>query len=160
MLRPCLKRKPRRVGRQEGKRRVFVFAVLGEIEVDAAHEVPGGMAAFEKLLHGELGCRQFGIEGRIDAMPQVGQQGRRQVFRAGHRRNGEDHLLQLRVRWCRHRWLDATLANSGKRTQCRYVGAPELPPVRQHRWQNRANFVSAQTQQSVSRAVCERLLQS
>jgi hypothetical protein len=118
------------------------------------------MAAFEELLHGELGYGQFGIEGRIDAMPQVGQQGGRQIFCAGHRRYREGHLLQLTVRWCWHRRLGATLADSGKRTQRRHVAAPELPPVRQHRWQNGANFVGAQAQQSVSRALRERLLQS
>ena len=118
------------------------------------------MAAFEELLHGEVGHGQFDIEGCIDAMPQVGQQGGRQVFRAGHRRNGERHLLQLVIRWYRHWRLGATLANSGKRAQRRHVAARELPPVRQHRWQNRANLVGAQAQQSVSRALCERLLQS
>jgi len=87
MLRLRLHREPGRVGRQECKRRVFVLPVLGKIEVYAAHEVPGGMATFEELLHREIGCSQFGIEGRIDAMPQVGQQGGCQVFCAGHRRN-------------------------------------------------------------------------
>ena len=96
MLRLRFKRKPRRVGRQECKRRVFVLAVLGEIEVHAANQVPGGMAAFEELLHGELGYGQFGIEGRIDAMPQVGQQDGRQVFCAGHRRNCEGPPRQAR----------------------------------------------------------------
>jgi hypothetical protein len=65
MLRLRLNREPRRVGRQECKRRLFVLPFLGEIEVHAANQVPGGMAAFEELLHGELGYGQFGIEGRI-----------------------------------------------------------------------------------------------
>ena len=56
--------------------------------------------------------------------------------------------------------LAATLAKSGKRAQRRHVAARELPPVRQHRRQNRADLVGAQPQQSVSRALCERLLQS
>ena len=86
-------------GRQEGKRRVFVLSVLGEIEVDAANEVPGRMPTFEKLMHGELGCRQFGIEGRIDFLPQAGQKTSCQVFCAGHWRNREGHLLKLPVRW-------------------------------------------------------------
>ena len=69
MLRLRLYGKPRCVGSQKRKRGVFVLPVLGEIEVDAANEVPGGMAAFEELLHGEVGRGQFDIEGRVDAMP-------------------------------------------------------------------------------------------
>jgi len=160
MLRLRLTRKPCRVGRQECKRRFFVPSVLGEIEVHAANEVPGGMGSFEELLHGELGCGQFSIEGRIDAVPQVGQQGGRQIFCTGHRRNCAGHLLQVVVRWRRHRGLGAIRTDSGKRTQRHQVAAPELPPIRQHRWQNGGNLVGAQAQQSVSRAFRERLLQS
>src|SRR5215472_7324115 len=73
MLRLRLKRKSRRVGRQECERRVLVLPILREIEVYPAHKVPGGMAAFEELLHCELSDSQFGVEGGIDAVPQVGQ---------------------------------------------------------------------------------------
>ena len=67
MLRLAFGRKPRRVGRQERERRLLVLAVLGEIEVHAADQVPGRMAALEELLHGEPGLGQLGIEGRVDA---------------------------------------------------------------------------------------------
>ena len=41
MLRPGLRRKPRRVGRHEGERRLRVAAVLGQVEMHAADQVPG-----------------------------------------------------------------------------------------------------------------------
>ena len=103
MLGLGLGRQPRRVGRQEGERGVLVLAVLREIEMHAPDQVPGRMTALEELLHGELGWRQLGIEGRIHASPQIGQDRRRQVFRAGHGRNGRGHRVQLAVGGDRHR---------------------------------------------------------
>ena len=55
MLRLGLRRQPRRVGRQEGERRFLVLAVLGQIEMHAPDQVPGGIAALEELLNGEPG---------------------------------------------------------------------------------------------------------
>ena len=69
MLRLGLGRKPRRVGCQERERGVLVLPVLGKIEMNAPHQVPGRMTALEELLHGELGLSQLGIEGRIHAAP-------------------------------------------------------------------------------------------
>ena len=109
-----LSRKPCRVGRQERERGVLVLPVLGKIEMHAPDQVPGRMSAFEELLHGELGIGQLGIEGRIHASPKIGQDGRRQVFRAGHGRNGRGHLVQLAVRGNGHRRLGTPLADTGK----------------------------------------------
>jgi hypothetical protein len=67
----------RRVGRQEGEGGVLILAIFGEVEMDTSHEIPGRMTALEELLQGQLGLRQFGIEGRIHAAPEIGQDLRR-----------------------------------------------------------------------------------
>ena len=79
----------------------------------APKQVPGWMSAFEELLHGEIDVSQLGIEGRIHASPKTGQDARRQVFRAGHGRNGCGHRIQLALRGNRHRRL-GSLADTGK----------------------------------------------
>ena len=159
MLGLGLSRKPRRVGRKKRERGVLVLPVLGEIEMHAPDQVPGRMTALEELLHGELGLRQLGIEGRIHASPKIGQDGRRQVFRADHGRNGRGHLVQLAVRGNRHRRLGTAVADTGKGAQCGHVARSELPPVRQHWRQSRPDFVCAQPQQSVPGAPYKCLLQ-
>ena len=97
MLRLGLRRKPGRIAREERKRGFLVLSVLGKIEMHAADQVPGRMAALEKLLHGELGLRELGIESRIHAAPQVGQHRGGHIFRAGHRRNGRRHPVELAI---------------------------------------------------------------
>ena len=58
MLRLGLRRQPRRVGRQERERGVLVLPVLGEIEMHASDQVPGGMPRLEEFLHRELRLRR------------------------------------------------------------------------------------------------------
>ena len=155
MLRLGRRRKPRRVGRQKRERRLLVLPVFGQIEMHATDEVPGGLTALEELLHRQLGFAQFGIERRIHASPKIGEHSRRQVFRAGHGRDGRCHPVQRAVGRKGHRRLCAALANAGKRAQRGHVVRPELPPIRQYRRQRRPDLVNAQTQQSVPRAPCE-----
>ena len=155
MLHLCLDRKPGRVGRQERERCVLILPVLGKVEVHAADQVPGGMATFKEFLCGEPGLGQLGVEGRINATPQIGQYGRGQVFGAGHWRSCRGHSLQRAVGRCGHSGLHPALAEIGQSAKRRHIAATEFPPVRKHRWQNRADLVGAQRQQSVPRAPCE-----
>ena len=84
-----VRRQPRGVGRQEGERRVGVLAVLGQVEVDAPDDVPGRVLPLEEVLHRRLRPGQLGAEGRVDRVPERLEHGRRQVFRAGHRRRAD-----------------------------------------------------------------------
>ncbi len=51
MLRLGRGREPRRVGRQKGERSLFVLPVLGEIEMHAPDQIPGGMTGLEEFLN-------------------------------------------------------------------------------------------------------------
>src|ERR1035437_8191882 len=117
MLSLGLGRKPRRVGRKKRKRGVLVLPILGKVEMHTSNQVPGWMTAFEERLHGELDVGQFGIEGRIHASPKIGQDARRQVFRAGRGRSGRGHLVYFAVCGDGNRWLGPALADTGKGTQ-------------------------------------------
>jgi hypothetical protein len=43
-----MRRKLARIGREEGEWRLFVLAVLRKVEVDPAHDVPGGVQPFQE----------------------------------------------------------------------------------------------------------------
>ena len=50
-----LSREPRRIGCHEGKGRLGVFPVLGQIEVDAADEVPCRVTKLKEILQAAFG---------------------------------------------------------------------------------------------------------
>ena len=129
MLRLAFGRKAGRVGRQERERGRLVLAVLGEIEVHAADQVPGGMAALEELLNGEPNLGQLDIESCIDSLPQGRQYGGRQVFRAGHGRRCDGHPLQRAVAGCRHGGLGPAVVDAGQCAKRRHIAGTEFPPV-------------------------------
>ncbi len=54
MLRFRLRGQTRRVGRQKSERRFGVFAILGQVEMDAADQIPGRILLFEEILNGAL----------------------------------------------------------------------------------------------------------
>ena len=60
VLRPGLRRQVSRVGRQKRERRFIIPAVLGEVEVDAADEMPRRALTLEKLLDRPLRFGEFG----------------------------------------------------------------------------------------------------
>ena len=103
---------------------VLVLPVLGKIEMNAPNQVPGRMTALQKLLHGEPGISQLSIEGRIHALPKIGQDGRRQVFPANHRRNGRGHRVQFAICGDRHRRLGTAVSDTRKSAQCGHVADP------------------------------------
>src|ERR1700751_4331945 len=69
MLSLCGGREPGGVGREKRERGFLVLSVLCEVEMDAANEVPGPVAAFEELLDGDCGLRKLRIERAIEAPP-------------------------------------------------------------------------------------------
>src|SRR6516225_879419 len=85
-------RQPRRVGGQKRKWGLFVPAVLRQIEVHAADEVPRRILRPEEFLDGYAGRLPLVMEGRFQSFPQPVQYVSRKILRAGHRRNraGED----------------------------------------------------------------------
>ncbi len=71
MLRLGVRREPRGVGRQKRKGRLRIVAVFGQIEVDAADQVPRRVAALQELLHAAFGLRQFDAEGGVQSLPEA-----------------------------------------------------------------------------------------
>ena len=69
MLRARLSRETRCVGRNEREGRFFIGAVLGQIEMHAADEVPGGISPFQELLQRLLRIGEFGAASRINLLP-------------------------------------------------------------------------------------------
>ena len=131
MLRLGLRRQPRRVGGQEGERGLFVLAVLGEIEMHAPDQIPGGMTGFEEVLNSNAGFGQFNIEGRIHASPEIGEDRSRQVLRTGHGRNRGGQFVQFVFGGNRDGRLGPPLADTGKSAQRGHVARPKLAPIRQ-----------------------------
>ena len=86
VLRARLGGELRRVGGEEGERRVGVAAVLRQIEVHAADQVPGRIQPLEKALQVGLCRGKRRGQRRGDLLPQRAQHVRRQVFRARHHR--------------------------------------------------------------------------
>ena len=57
MLRFGFGREPSGIRGEKCERRIWILAVLGNIEMDAADQVPGRIPAFQKILHA---CFGFG----------------------------------------------------------------------------------------------------
>ena len=71
------------VGREEGERRLLVLAVLGEVEVDAADEVPGRVQPLEELLRARRLTRASSVaKAAADLVPQRLEDGGGQVLGA------------------------------------------------------------------------------
>ena len=91
----AVRRQAGRVGRQESERRLLVLAVLGEVEVHLADEVPGRVQAPEELLDGGLRFGQLGGEGLTISAQSVEHDGGRQVLGAEHHRSGSGQRLDV-----------------------------------------------------------------
>ena len=109
VLRARLGGKLRRVGGEEGKRRIGVAAVLRQVEVHAPDQVPGRVQTLEEAL--QVGfCRgKRRRQCRGDLLPQRAQHVRRQVFRPRHHRRRQHQGRKLGVGRCRYfrGWLQA-----------------------------------------------------
>jgi hypothetical protein len=149
MLRLGLRRKTRGVGGQKRERGIGVPAVLRKVEMHAAHQVPGGVAALQKILHAALGFGQLHTESRVQLLPQSFQHRGRQVLRPHHERRRQRHPLQFFVRRGRH--AHALLL----RAQRSDVARAEFAPPGEHRRQCGAHFVRAQQQEPVARSPLE-----
>ena len=86
MLRLGLRRKPRRVGREEGERRFFVLAVFGEIEMHAPDQIPGGMAGLEESCTETLASASSASNAASIARQRSARTAAVKIFRAGHGR--------------------------------------------------------------------------
>ena len=69
VLRSSAGRKPRCVGRKKSKRRFFIAAVFGEVEVHASDEIPRRILAFEEILERKLRFLMFNAKGGIERFP-------------------------------------------------------------------------------------------
>src|SRR5215207_11317444 len=71
MLRLGLSRKSCRISRKKSEGGLLISPVLSKVEMHTSNQVPGWMAAFEEVLHRELGVSAFGIKRRIQGSPKI-----------------------------------------------------------------------------------------
>ena len=138
------------VGGDEGEGRLVVLAVQGEVEVDAAHEVPRRAEAPEQFLRAEPGARPLVVEGGADLLPQRLEDRGAEVLRARHRRRGRG---QRQERLARRRGSVPAPASRrrlrGRAERVHEEGA-QLAPIREHGGQRRADLAGAELQQPVA----------
>src|SRR5271157_5199983 len=70
MLGPGVRREPGGIGRKESKWRIFIFAVLGKIEMHATDKIPRGVAAFQEILNSAFRFAQLTPESTVHFSPQ------------------------------------------------------------------------------------------
>ena len=70
MLGLGVRRQPRGVGGQKSERRIRIFAVLGQIEVHAADQVPRRVPALQEFLYPAFRLRQFDAECGVQFLPE------------------------------------------------------------------------------------------
>ena len=157
MLRLGLRREPRGVGRHEGERRPVVAAVLGEIEMHAADQVPGRVQALQEALEVGLRGGQRRAPAPLRSRPQRAQHVGRQVFGARHHRRRQHQSRRVRLR------LAAGCPGSGApsapdvQAQRRHVARGEPAPPDEDRRQGVPDLAGAELQQPVAAAPRERL---
>jgi hypothetical protein len=140
---------PRGVGGEEREGRLLVAAVLGEVEVDAADQVPGRALRVEEVLE-RLARGGVGRAQRVAELgPQRGERVGGDVLAASHRRRGARQLGQLgERRRDRRRRL-------GAGADRRDVARGEVAPEAERRRQRRADLGRAEPEEAGAGAVGE-----
>ncbi len=103
VLRLAVGRDARGVGGEKGERRLRVLAVLREIEMDPANQIPDRMTCLEKFLERAFRCDKFIAQGGIEIGPKRGQHFGRQILHARHRRGIGDQGIESLVVGCGRR---------------------------------------------------------
>ncbi len=155
-----LGRQPRGIGCQKGKRRGFIFAVLGQVEVDAAHQVPRRVAPLQEVLNSGFRFGQFQVESRVQFLPERLQNVCRQILRPGHRRRGQSERIQFSRSRRRNRGFLRTGPGLRQSAERGYVMRAKFPPPGKRRRNRDARLARAQLQKSVSRAARKSVAQT
>ena len=153
------RRELRRIRREERERRLFVDAVLGKIEMDAADEIPCGAAALEKRLERFARFGELGVKRRVELVPQRFEHIGGDILRAAHRRDGGCKRRQLFRRRRRNACRSAILLDARVHAHRAHVACGEVAPVAQVRRKWRGDLVGAEAQEAVPRAARECVLQ-
>ena len=127
-------------------------AVLGEVEVDAADEMPRRALTLEKLLDRRLRFGELGSKRISDRSPECFEDRRGDVLGAGHWRRGRCEDLELAERG-RGYWR--VRIETGMRADGRDQPRGEVAPVTGVCWKRGPDFASAELEQSVTRATSE-----
>ena len=141
MLSLRIRRQPRGVGGQKSERRIRIFAVLGQIEVHPADQVPRRVPALQEFLYPALRLRQFDAECGIQFLPEGTKDLRAQILRASHRRGSQNQPVQLRGGRRRDRHFPRRGIGIRVRTKGGHVPCAEFSPVGEDR-RNRASGFS------------------
>ncbi len=158
VLRLGLRRQLRRVGRKKRERRISVSTVFGEVEVDAADQVPRRVPAMQKLLDGRLRFSELGSKRLSDFIPERLENRGRQVLGAVHGRRGRGECLELTERGRRDRRL--VRIEIGMRADGRDQPRGEVAPVAEVCRKRGPDFSGAELEQSVTRSPSERVLEA
>ncbi len=136
------RRQPRRVGRQEGEGRVGIVLVLREVEADAPDEIPRRARLPQECLDGAVPGRELVTNGGGHPRTQIGEDGRRQVLAARHRRRRggqrgqlvrRDLDLDLRAQGLRGpRWRTTARRTLARRRARSPTRRAEASPARRH----------------------------
>src|SRR3712207_270063 len=94
-----MRRQLGRVRCQECERSLVVFAVLSEVKVHSAYEIPGRALAFEKVLNAFFRFRKLGSKSSVRFLPENLESRGREILCAGHRRGGGNESLEILGRW-------------------------------------------------------------
>ncbi len=154
MLGPGLRRQLGCVGRQKRERRLIIAAVLGEIEVHAADEMPRWALPLEKVLDRRLRFGKFGSKRGNDLGPERFKDRGRDVLGARHRRRGRGECFELVER--RRRYWRAVRVQIRMRTDGRDEPRGKIAPVAEVRWKRGPDLGGAELEQAVTGATSER----
>src|SRR5579871_5704302 len=122
--------------------------------MDAADQVPGRIATFQKILDVQFGFCQLRRERCVQFLPEIFQNAGIQVFRARHGRRGKIDAFEVDVgrSWD---WLARLL-----RAERRDEASAEIAPVSVSGRQRCRGFFGAQQEKTVSGSTFERALQA
>ena len=156
MLGPGLRGQLGRVGRQKRERRLIIAAVLGEVEVNAADQMPRRALTLEKLLDRRLRFGELGSKRLSGLGPERLEYRGREVLGAGHRRRGRGECVEFSNRG-RGYWRHVRV-EIGMRANGRDQPRGKVAPVAEVRRKRGPDVGGAELEQSVTRATTEGVL--
>ena len=160
MLSLRLRGQARRISGEEGEWRLRILAVLGQVEMHPAYQIPDRVAALEKFLQGTVRFSELCLEGLAHTAPQRSKNLGGEIFCACHNWRRVCQPGQFRGivrRRPDRRAVFVSALGSAKRGD--KPGA-EIPPPGKDRRENRPCVVYAKREEAVSASPCEGALEA
>ena len=160
MLSLGLRGQARRVGGEEGEWRFRILAVLRQVEMHPAYQIPDRVAALEKFLQGTVGFSKLCLEGLAHTAPQRAKNLGGEIFCACHdwRRVCQPGQFRRIVR--RRPDRRAVLVTALGSAEGGDEPGSEIPPPGKYRRKDCPCVVHAKREQAVSASPCEGALEA